>query len=181
MPIFLAFLRGINVSGQKIIKMADLKVALETIGFQKIQTYIQSGNIVLETENTEIALLEQKITDKIKETFAFDVPTVVRTVEDLEKILKNNPFNKQILEEKDQLYFTLLKNRPSAESQQSLENKASNIDEIRVLGQTVYVLCRKGYGESVFSNNFVEKNLKISATTRNLATMEKMIYLGKHT
>ncbi len=179
MPIFIAFLRGINVSGQKIIKMADLKVALETAGFQTVQTYIQSGNIVLETEKMEIAVLEQKITEKIKEVFGFDVPALVRTLGDLETILENNPFSQRVLEEKDQLYFTLLKTEPTVENQRKLESKMSEIDEIRVLGQTVYVLCRKGYGESMFSNNFVEKILQISATTRNLATVQKMIGLGK--
>ena len=133
----------------------------------------------METENTEITILEEKITHKIKDFFGFDVPTVIRTLTDLEQILENNPFNKRILEEKDALYFTLLKTQTSPENQQKLESKTSEIDEIRVLGQTVYVLCRKGYGEAIFSNNFVEKILKVSATTRNLATVEKMISLGK--
>ncbi len=159
--------------------MTELKTALQAAGFQKVQTYIQSGNIVLETENTEIRVLEQKITSKIKEVFGFDVPTVVRTPTDLETMLENNPFGKRILEEKDHLYFTLLQTEPSPQNCQVLESKTSEIDEIRVLGQAVYVLCRKGYGESIFSNNFVEKILKISATTRNLATIQKMIHLSK--
>ena len=79
MQTYIALLRGINVSGQKLIKMADLKIYLTELKFSNIRTYIQSGNIVFETDSSDEVALAKLIENKITEKYQFDVPTMIRT------------------------------------------------------------------------------------------------------
>ena len=90
--IYIALLRGINVSGQKKIKMADLRTYLGDAGLQDVQTYIQSGNIVFKSENADKAELAQKISDEIKEAYGFDVPVLVLTADYLQSAIEQNTY-----------------------------------------------------------------------------------------
>ena len=77
MKKFIALLRGINVSGQKKIKMSDLKLLFEDLGFQNVETYIQSGNVIFSSKEKSIKKLESKISSGIKSKYGFDVPVLV--------------------------------------------------------------------------------------------------------
>ena len=79
MQTYIAILRGINVSGQKLIKMDKLREALASLGFSNLATYIQSGNVVFQTATEDNLTLAQKIHNRIEEIFGFDVPVIVRT------------------------------------------------------------------------------------------------------
>ena len=93
---FIALLRGINVSGQKMIKMVDLRESLAELPFNNIQTYIQSGNIVFKADEKQTDKIESLIKNKIREKYGFDVPTLVRTPEELSRALRDNPFQKKL-------------------------------------------------------------------------------------
>ncbi|WP_159882004.1 DUF1697 domain-containing protein [Paenibacillus puerhi] len=181
MTVQLALLRGINVSGQKLIKMAELKQMFEALGFTRVQTYIQSGNVLFDpsglTESAEP--LHKRIEKGIEATFGYQVPVVVRTVGDLERILTGCPFPADSLASGESLYVALLAQSPSEEGVQRLLACSSEIDEYRLAGDEVYILCRQGLGKSMFSNNFLEKKLKVAATTRNWQTMNKLAALGR--
>jgi uncharacterized protein (DUF1697 family) len=168
---YIALLRGINVSGQKLIKMEMLRACIEALGFENVQSYIQSGNIVFRTQEETYTALEQKISKAIKETFTFDVSVVVRSVGDWEKVIEAIPYKE---EGNSKLYITFLNEIPILENQQKLLACKNEIDDFTILNKEVYILCNVGYGNTQFSNTFVEKKLKVSATTRNLATVLKM-------
>jgi uncharacterized protein (DUF1697 family) len=91
----LALLRGINVSGHNMIKMDALKKALEEIGFQNVTTYIQSGNVFVETDEESGFSVGFKIKQEIYKAFGHEVPVIVVSKADLEWSFKNNPFLKQ--------------------------------------------------------------------------------------
>ena len=88
-------LRGIKVRGQKKIKMDELKKLYESLGFKNVQTYIQSGNVIFDFSDTNISKLINKIEQKIKKSFSYDVPVLIRTKNDLQKLIANNPFTKK--------------------------------------------------------------------------------------
>ena len=92
MKTYIALLRGINVSGQKKIKMVDLKVLLEGMGFMNVQTYIQSGNIVFKTKSDGCSAFAKAIQEKIKSTYNFEVPVFVMKGSKLKEIWDNCPF-----------------------------------------------------------------------------------------
>lgn len=83
MKKFIALLRGINVSGQKQIKMSELKSLFEDTGFQNVETYIQSGNVIFSAKEKSPEKLEQKISSAIKTKFGFDVQVIALTPDEI--------------------------------------------------------------------------------------------------
>src|SRR6266403_457416 len=92
MQTYISILRGINVSGSKIIKMELLRKMLDGMKFKNVKTYIQSGNIVFQDKIVSCESLEKKIAKQIKSEFGFDVPVMVKEVDEVKVVLKNNPF-----------------------------------------------------------------------------------------
>ncbi len=88
---YISVLRGINVSGQKKIKMADLKALYEQLGFENVVTYIQSGNVIFETTANMTADLATKIEQAIQNKYRFHVPVVIRTHDEIKTIIKRLP------------------------------------------------------------------------------------------
>ncbi|SNY94565.1 DUF1697 domain-containing protein [Flagellimonas pacifica] len=177
MKTYIALLRGINVSGQKKIKMADLRDALEKGNLKNVKTYIQSGNIVFDSAELNNAALEDKIKDVILTRFGFEVPTMVVTGSEIEAIIKANPFVNKT--EESNLYFVLLKQSPAKEHQEEFNQLNFVNEDFHVTNTCVYLCCEKGYGKAKLDNNFVERKLKVQATTRNLKTMNKLVEMTK--
>lgn len=181
MKTYIALLRGINVSGQKKIKMADLKTMLEDLGFTSVITYIQSGNIIFKEDKHDLSALEALIKNGILEAFGYDVPVLVRTPETLASIYENNPFleklkNEEIEEKK--MFFTLLSNTPDAMAVEELTSNSYEAEEFLITNEVVYFYAANGYGRTKLHNNFFEKKLKSTATTRNLKTVIKLLELS---
>lgn len=92
LPIYVAMLRGINVSGQKIVKMESLRASFEALGFSRVRTYVQSGNVVFEAQKGFLDSLSEKIREKILSDYGFSVPLIPRTSGEMRKVVSNNPF-----------------------------------------------------------------------------------------
>src|SRR5262249_52815651 len=92
MPAYIAMLRGINVSGHKILKMEQLRASFEVMSFRNVKTYVQSGNVIFETGNDSLATLTGRIEKRILSDFGFPVPVLFKTSQDLERIVRDNPF-----------------------------------------------------------------------------------------
>ncbi len=181
MPVYISLLRGINVGGQKTILMADLKVLFEKLGYSNLHTYIQSGNVVFTSEKEKAHDLETQIKTAIKSRFKFDVEALVLELSDLEKIVASNPFDGKKLAERERIYLTVLSRKPVREKVAELVGMRNDIDDFEVIDRTVYLLCRNGYAKSAFNNNTIEKVLNVTATTRNLETMKKLVEMGRET
>ncbi|WP_350286335.1 DUF1697 domain-containing protein [uncultured Croceitalea sp.] len=175
MQTFIVFLRGINVSGQKKMKMAKLKEILSENGFQNVQTYIQSGNLILSTK-WDKETVAQKIKDIITDNFGFEVPILVLTAEVVNQMLEACPYAK--LEDKKR-YFTLLYEQADAKMVADFEALSYENEDFSVTENCVYLYCKNGAGKAKLSNNVIEQKLKVTATTRNLNTMRKMLELTK--
>jgi len=179
MATYLSILRGINVSGQKMIKMDALKKMYESAGFNNVRTFIQSGNVVFES-NTHKSLASF-IEQKIKETFGFDVPVIVRTQKEVQEIIEQNPFLKDKNIEPDRLYVTFLAEIPLAENLTKISTYDYTPDVFIIKGKEVYLYCPKpkGYGDTKLSNKFFENKLKVKATTRNWKTTNELLRILK--
>jgi uncharacterized protein (DUF1697 family) len=175
---YVAILRGINVSGQKLIRMEDLKDLFDSFGFTDIVTYIQSGNVIFHTPSTSQETLVRKISEGILGKFGFDVPVIVRNTDELKEIIRKNPFpgEKNILA--DKLHVTFLSEVPEEERKQHLEKLSCGQDRFALAGKEVYLYCPGGYGNTKLSNTFFENKLKVTATTRNWNTVNKLLELG---
>lgn len=174
MPTYISLLRGINVSGQKKILMADLKALYEKIGFKNVQTYIQSGNVVFESEETNPKKLEQLIFDSIKKQYGFEVPNLILSPKEIEDALKNNPFN-----DIEKMYIIFLADLPSKESIKKLYTYSFEEEYYELIGKVVYFHCPNGAGRAKMNNNFFEQKLKVIATSRNLKTTQKLLEMTR--
>jgi uncharacterized protein (DUF1697 family) len=174
---FVAILRGINVSGQKSVKMQDLRQLFGRNGFQDIETYIQSGNVLFNHTITDRTKLSEIIEGIIFEKYAFHVPVIVRNVSEMERIVKNNPMLNKKEYDKTRLHVTFLNKHPEQKYVDLLPAHESSTDQYMLAGSEIYLYTPNGYGKTKLSNSFFEKKLKVIATTRNLTTVETLYML----
>lgn len=172
MKRFIILLRGINVSGKNKIPMSDLRVLLNELQFQNVQTYIQSGNIILDSSKNKVAVC-QIIKEGIKSKFGYDVPVFARTISEWEKVIKGYPFS---LEDEKIVAFAFLS---KITKETILEVKNIGEDKYKIVNDVVYLNCPSGFGSTKLTNNVIEKKLDIIATTRNLRTTLKLLELTK--
>lgn len=178
MTTYVSILRGINVSGYRMIKMDALKDLCAKLGFRNIHTYIQSGNIVFQYDKTNTTEISNIIKTAIKQTFGFDVPVITLTVDDLDKIIKNNPFLKDNSYNLDYLHITFLSDKPSSENFEAINHGEYKNDQLELIDTSVYLYCPDGYGKSKLTNSFFENKLKLIATTRNWKTANELLNIA---
>lgn len=178
MQTFIALLRGINVSGQKKILMADLKKHFEELGFTNVQTYIQSRNVLFQSEEKNAAILQAEIEKMILATYNFEVVTLLRTPHELKEAINANPFLHEPEKELSRQYVTFLSEVPAPENLVKINASAYDPEEYRLVGTTLYFYSPANYGKAKMSNNFFENKLKLKATTRNWATVNKLMELA---
>lgn len=170
MKTYIAFLRGINVGGHKKILMADLKLLLESIGLQDVQTYIQSGNVVFKSkEETNLA---SKIAKAIETKYGFIVSVLVKKASELSEILSKCPF---FDEKREKSYFILLEEKPTQENIELTATFSNLNEEFHITQNCVYIYYAVGAGKAKMGVNFFEKKLKVTATARNYRTIVKLI------
>jgi len=177
MKKFVALLRGINVSGQKQIKMSDLKTLSEDLGFTKVQAYIQSGNVIFSAKEKSSKRLEDKTSSAIKSKFGFDVPVIVVTPEEIEYVIQNNPFIKK-KKDLEKLYVTFLSENLPAENIKKLNAVDYFQEEYIIDGRYIYLFVPNGYGKAKLNNNLFENKFKVFGTTRNWKTVNKLFELS---
>ncbi|GGG89415.1 hypothetical protein GCM10011416_02290 [Polaribacter pacificus] len=173
MKTYIVLLRGINVSGKNKLPMAALRELLNDLGFQKVQTYIQSGNIVLDTDITK-AVLCSKIKEEILSRFGYEVPVMARTLDEWENAIANNPYpiaNHKILA------FAFLSELPK---KQTIEVKGTKDDVYTIIEDVVYIYCPSGMGSTKLTNNLFEKQLEVHATSRNYRTSITLLEMAKN-
>lgn len=176
---FVALLRGINVSGQKLIKMADLKMCFEQAGFQQVQTYIQSGNIIFLHPDSHQSELEIQIESLLFKSYGFKITTIVKQLHDLEKAIDENPFLKDVSKDQTCIYFAFFKGILEVENIIKLQQKLLLPEEYVITKNTIHFYVPKGYGKSKMNNNYFESVLKTKSTSRNLKTVMRLIDLLK--
>jgi uncharacterized protein (DUF1697 family) len=173
---FICLLRGINVSGKKLIKMELLRGMFEQMGFADVQTYIQSGNIIFETIETGEIEIKHKIENGLKTILGYQVVSFIRNFNTWDTIIRNNPFPGQTGNPDYKFYVTFLNQEPETNLAEKLLSFCSPNETYVLKGRELYVLLRKDTAtKEVFSNNFVENKLKMPATTRNWNTILKIM------
>ncbi|MBK9212715.1 MAG: DUF1697 domain-containing protein [Saprospiraceae bacterium] len=178
MQKFIALLRGINVNGKNLIKMETLRTVMESEGFQSVETYIQSGNILFDTNDFDEKKQAKRIQEVIKKEFGYEVPVLVLSTESLILLVDNNPFRNDPTKDKSFWHLTILEAVPSIEILGKINVSKYLPDEFILLENAIYLYCPRGYGQTKLTNNFWESKFNLCATTRNWKTLEKLINLA---
>jgi len=174
METFVAFLRSVNVSGQKIILMKDLKLILENAGFKNVKTFIQSGNVIFDSAIKEQNKIKTKIESVLNTSLGYKVDVILRTQYDLNLLIKNNPFDKTKPDENVKFYITFTSGLLQNKIKLPLEFSKKDIEIIEQFNHDFFCLSKKINGKFGFPNSFVEKEFKVIATTRNWTTLNKI-------
>ncbi len=173
---YVAFLDGINVSGREVVSMEELADHFVLPGFNNISTFIQSGNVLFETEETEETVLQQQIEKQLKEKLGYEVVVIVRRFDELHNVIRNNPYEDLKLSDNRSLYVTFLSAMPPYAVRGALGVYSNDAEDARIVRKEVYILTAN-YGQTCFPNSLIEKKLGLSATTRNWATLNKIAEL----
>lgn len=171
----IALLRGINVSGQRLVRMEALRELCSELGLSEVRTYIQSGNILFNAKN--LKGLEDKISEAIMQHFGFDVPVIVKSAEEWAAIIAGNPFKDELAKAPERCYVTLLSGKPVFSGLEKNMPDTGN-DDFKVVGGTIYLYLPQTYGLTKLTNSFLETRLKCKATTRNWKTMLTLLEMS---
>lgn len=171
MPIYIAMLRGINVGGNKRIKMDGLRESFEALDFENVQSYIQSGNVVFKASKHPPVSLSKKIEDRILRDFAFPVLVITRTHVEMNTAIESNPFLKEGAIDPEKLHVVFLPEPPAPANLRELAALTTEPDRSRCLGKEMYLYLPNGFAHSSLANNPLERRLLKSATTRNWKTV----------
>ncbi len=177
MITWIALLRGINVSGQRKVPMADLRALHERLGHRDVATYIQSGNVVFDAE-TDAATLTAALEGAIAETFGFDVPVVVRTIDEVRAVASANPYPGGGADPK-QVATAFLAAGPAPDRIDGFDPDAHAPDVCVLSGREVHLHCPSGFGRTKLTTTYLERQLGVAATVRNWRTVGALVELGE--
>ena len=173
---YIALLRGINLGGANQMKMDDLKAVFYELGFKNVKSYINSGNLAFDTAKTSETKLIDKIETAVENKFGRRVHIMIREQKDIERLIKNNPFDGQYDSHK-QMHVLFLKEPMPAEKEDLLQASALAGEKYDVRGREIYNLLPNGVAGSLLTKGFFERKPVVPYTGRNWRTVEKLANL----
>ncbi|MBI9010580.1 MAG: DUF1697 domain-containing protein [Clostridiales bacterium] len=167
--MYISFLRGINVSGKNKIEMNALKILYEALGFKEVNTYLNTGNVIFSSSlpKGDIGI---KIEEAIQSKFDLDIEVIVRSKEELKRLIESYPFG----HEGKNRYVTLLKTSSDVIDKEKILEASKPLDKTYFTSNEIMLFVPEGYGKSKLTNRFFEKMTLSIATTRNMNTLEKI-------
>ncbi len=173
---YAAFLRGINVGGNKPVSMQKLKKTFDSMQFKDVQTLLASGNVLFEAPPIDAIALEQKIEEKLKETFGQDISVLIRTMEELEHLSNSRPFKGIDVTPKTRLYITFFSDKPKGSLKIPFTSPDKSYTILRVSGREVCsVLILSSNSRTVDLMKVLEKEFGGRITTRNWNTIVRLL------
>lgn len=169
---YIALLRGINVGGHHKVPMTELRKEMENLGFSKVVTLLNTGNVIFETQ--QATDLETKIEAHLQKVFGFPVPVLLRSFEEFLEITENNPFENIKINENIRLYVTFLKNEPKNKLSLPYLSKDKSFRIIEARLKTVFSVLDLSKGKTVKGMDDLELIFGKDITTRNWNTVIKL-------
>ena len=176
MNTWIALLRGINVGGNNILPMMELKKALESLSLTNVKTYIQSGNIVFNTPSTNAKKLSSKMSSLIEDEHGFRPHIMLLSSQQLQVAVNSNPFTDTVSNPKS-LHFYFLNEIPAAPDLSALEEAKSTSESYALKERVFYLDAPDGVGRSKLAAK-VENYLGVEATSRNFRTVQKLLIMA---
>ncbi|MBE2223789.1 MAG: DUF1697 domain-containing protein [Anaerolineae bacterium] len=176
MDTVIALLRGINVGGNNKLPMRDLVSILVEMGLQNVQTYIQSGNVVFQTERTHLPVLAEEMSAAIESSHGFRPKLMLLRLMELETAVTRNPFP-EATEDHKTLHFYFLESVPPHPDLALLTTLKTEREQFQLLDMVFYLHAPDGIGRSKLAEK-VERALGVAATARNWRTVSKMVEMG---
>lgn len=177
MHTYIALLRGINVGGNNILPMKELRSILERMGLRKVNTYLQSGNAVFQSESDRTRELAAEIKSAINEAKGFDPEVLIVSIEELRKAIATNPFLEGEGDPKT-LHIYFLESAPDEPDLNMLEALKTETEQFSLVDQLFYLYAPDGMGRSKLAAR-VEKALGVIVTARNWRSVNKILSMAE--
>lgn len=174
MKRYVIFLRGVTPTGKNRVPMAELRSALSDAGLLDVQTYIQSGNVIAKS-TLDQSSLETLVREVILREIGASITILVRTHEQLQRVMEGNPFP---VTAASRTYFSLFSVPAAAHLIEELSQSEFSPDTVVIGVEALYTLYATKYSDSKCNNNFYERKLKVTLTTRNFNTMSRLVELS---
>ena len=173
---YAAFLRGINVGGHKPIKMDALAGAFRSLGFQNVKTILVSGNVLFDAPKTSPGVLTQKIEAKLEKAFGYPVGVTLRTVPEIQKLVKSDPFKNIAVTPQTRLYVTFRRDKTTGSLKIPYQSPEKDFQILRVsVGEVCSALTLSPDRQTTQLMNILEKEFGKTVTTRNWNTIVRIL------
>lgn len=181
MPAYLALFRAVNVSGHNIIKMEHLRKLMETEGYKNVATYIQSGNVVFTTDETDKAKIKREMETLLYREYGHDVFNFILDEAELQKAVDSNPYTKAEPEPQGvkKYFVTFLSGEATTQGLDQMKKYNRSDDEFKALGSVMYLKLSRSAADSKLTNSFIESKMSLKSTTRNWNTTLKLLEMLK--
>jgi uncharacterized protein (DUF1697 family) len=173
MARFAALLRGINVSGTNRIPMVDLRRHCSGLGWDEVETYIQSGNVVF-AANERAPRLEERLEKEIETRFGLHIPVIVRSAAEWANLVAGNPFPEAAEKEPNRLMLLLSKRLPATDAAEAIQDRAKAGERVARNGDALWIHYPEGAGTSKLSPSLIDRLVGSPTTSRNHRTVLKL-------
>jgi uncharacterized protein (DUF1697 family) len=174
-----AFLRAVNVGGRNLVPMSELCDLFGSLGFTCVKSLLQSGNVIFDPDKRADEELENMLQTETAKRFGVTVDYMVRSGQELEKVIASNPFRAEAKKDPAHLVVLFLKTAPQAKDVRTLEAAIRGPEIIQAKGKQLYAVYPDGVGRSKLTNALIEKKLGVRGTGRNWNTVLKLAALCK--
>jgi uncharacterized protein (DUF1697 family) len=178
MTVQIALLRAVNVGGVKV-SMADLRTWLADLGFQDVQTLLNSGNAVFRSKNKNGTTLEKFLETEFAKRTGSQTDFFVRNVEEWKSIIAQNPFAEETKRDPGHLLVLLLKRAPTKQEVEALRSAITGPEVVQTDGKQAYIYYSAGIGTSKLTTKLIEKKLGTPNTGRNWNTVLKLMAVAE--
>jgi len=173
---YICLLRGINVGGNTMISMAELKKSFAALGFENVVSYINSGNLGFDARKSDEKKLVAKLEKAIEQDLGKKVSVMVREQGAINDVLANNPYEGEFESHKE-MHVLFLAAELAADAKQMLANAVPSGERFSVVGREIYCHLPMGVADSYLGRGQFEKMVKVSVTARNWRTVQKLAEL----
>jgi len=180
MQIYICFLRGVNMAGHNKIRMTDLVAVFKKTGFSDAETFIQSGNVVFTgTGGNPAEELASKIESSIRAGFGFEIAAMIRTPDEIRKIIAFNPYLPEKKFDPSKSAVIFLDQKPGEEGLEKMRAINYPPDRFEIIGREIYIYCPDGFGRTKLYTNFFENKMKVAGTARNWNTINTILGIAE--
>ncbi len=182
MPTYVILLRAVNVGGTGKLPMADLKKVLTALGFKNVETYIQSGNAVVDAKGSA-AQVAKAVAESLEKLTGAPAGVVVRTHEELDRLIRENPYAVEAASDGSRVHVGFLAGPAGKGATAALDGIIAKYpkrrDRYHLAGNTLYLHLPDGAAETKFSGKGLDKAIGVIGTGRNWNTVLKLHAMSK--
>ncbi len=183
MPVYIALLRGVNLLRYNRMKMEALREVCESLRFQGAQTYVQSGNVVFRTAETDAAKIVSRLESAIEKRFGFRPPVILRTIAEWRAAIARNPYAERSDIPPSKLLVHFLAADPGAEAREKARRKAGAVpevpEELHIFERELFIYYPNGMGRPKLPMPAVERALNVTGSGRNWNSVTKLMQMAE--